>query len=96
MNELSGPRKRYVVTVCPASAARKLGDLKGIGAGFRDCGAVDLADMWAKMLGEIDGRIRDGWRDRLGRSIEQFEVTVHLAPGKPLWEIEATMQPILH
>jgi hypothetical protein len=95
MTTTPGHPSRYWTSVTPVSAARQLADMQRLGVIFDECGAHDLADGWKEWIHEMDGRIREGWRDRHGRKIQRFDVKVKLEPDGANWNFHATIQSIL-
>ncbi len=78
-----------------ANAVQRLVALYRLADVLRAVGDSELAAGWEEMLRETERCMSGGWKNRHGRPISRFDVTVDIAPGPTMWTFHATMLPVL-
>ncbi len=85
----------FSTSIHRANAVQRLVALYRLADALRAVGDSDLAANWEAMLREIERCMSGGWKNRNGRAITRFDVTVDLEPGPIMWTFHATMLPVL-
>ena len=95
MNTQTERSPTFTISINRANADQRLVALSRLADALRAVGDSDLAAGWEAMLREMELCMSGGWKNRNGRAIRRFDLTVNLNPGPTMWTFQATMLPVL-
>lgn len=85
----------FSTSINRANSVQGLVALYRLADALRAVGDSDLAAGCEAMLREMELCMSGGWKNRNGRAIRRFDLTVDIAPGPTMWTFQATMLPVL-
>lgn len=94
MPDQTAPATHYSFVVTRSNVTDQIRRLHAVADAIRS-GARPFAAAWDVVLAGMEKQIRAGWRNPAGDAIERFDIHFVLEPGRDIWEVRATMQPVL-